>query len=283
MRIISGILNLVGYCILALFLLGAGLISIAIFFASLVVPVIFLWEWSFIGEEKLRVAEKFLIRDNVYEQMIEVSFSPDRDSQTVIAELRQPSRNFLMNPEISYKMNKKLHEFLWHKISSVFVYAPSSTDIARKQIRAIGQGDIPVELSEQEKAVLERDRFSNKHAALIKHTLPQPAASLVTLENCSVESLENWVCQSSVPFFKGNHTSVANFGDGFVIDFETNTSKFSESRVYDGKIIWWLDNQKCPDICFLGTKKELEESSAEAKKRATELLRAIILKNKADD
>ena len=106
MRIISGILNLVGYCILALFLLGAGLISIAIFFASLVVPVIFLWEWGFIGEEKLRVAEKFLIRENVYEQMIEVSFSPDRDSQTVIAELRPPSRNFLMNPEISNKMNK---------------------------------------------------------------------------------------------------------------------------------------------------------------------------------
>ena len=290
MRFITGILNLIGYCILALFFLGAGLISLAVFFASLFVPVLFLWEWDFFGEEKLRIAETFVISDNVYQQMVEVTFSPDRNSQTVIAELKNPSRSFLTNPQIFQKLNMGPSELIWHKITGIFSDEYASTDSAlfsiemtRKHIRAIAEGSAPLKLSEYEKVVIKNAEIRNKHASIIAPELPKPTETLFNLEDCTVENSDNWVCMSALPFIKGKHQSVSNFEGQLVIELASSNRGYPESQIYKGKIKWWLDKQKCSSICSLGTIEQIEQRNAEIRAKASEMLKQIISENETDD
>ena len=73
---------------------------LAIYFALIfVVPVIMfvliLWEWSFIGERNLLISEQFETEDRIFQKMTELSFSTDVTTQSVIVKLESPTRNFL--------------------------------------------------------------------------------------------------------------------------------------------------------------------------------------------
>ena len=76
--------NLLGFVFLAPFAIYFALIFLLSFVGPVVLFVLLLWEWSFIGERNLLLSEQFETEGRIFQKMTELSFSTDVTTQSVV-------------------------------------------------------------------------------------------------------------------------------------------------------------------------------------------------------
>ena len=260
--------NLVSFIFIAPFVIYFAVISIF----PVVIFFLFFWEWSFIGEKKLLISEQFETEGHIFQKMTELSFSPDAATQSVIVKLENPSLNFLKRPYIHEKVSELNFSYFWSKLFGTKI---SMDTIQTKKLDSIIAGKPPVEYTKEEKEYLKKFELHSKNLKILKDRFTPISQRLVSLDNCTVGSKKDWVCQDKLPFLLGLHSYIGVEENDFIIDYKDQNVKFSNHEFFDWKTLWWLQKKKCNNYCFIDTVENWNAKQEELDQLGRELIRQM--------
>ena len=265
--------NLLGFIFLALIGIYFALIFLLSFVGPVVILILLLWEWSFIGERNLLISEQFETEDRIFQKITELSFSTDVTTQTVIVKLESPTRSFFEKPYIHEKVEKLNLSYVWSKLSGTNA---SMDTIIDKQIHSFHKGNSPVEYTDKEKEFLKTWELQSENLKILRDDFTPISQWLVSLYNCTFESQRVLVCQDLLPFLRGSHSYIGSSDNEWIIDYKEQDSEFSNHEFFNWKTLWWFEKRKCRNFCFIETVASWDAKEAEresAIQGLTEMLR----------
>ena len=255
--------NLLGFVFLAPFAIYFALIFLLSYVGPVVLFVLLLWEWSFIGERNLLISEQFETEDRIFQKMTELSFSTDVTTQSVIVKLESPTRNFFEKPYIHEKVEELNFSYVWSKLFGSKVNRDTITD---KQMHSLFKGNPPVEYTDEEKKYLKKWERQSENLKILRDDFTPIFQLLISLDNCTVESQKDWICQDQLPFLRGSHSYIGSSDNEWIIDYKDPVLKFSNYEFFNWKTLWWFEKRKCSNFCFIETVESWD--AKEAKREA---------------
>ena len=247
--------NLLGFVFLAPFAIYFALI----FVVPVIMFVLILWEWSFIGERNLLISEQFETEDRIFHKQTELSFSTDVTTQSVIVKLVSPTRSFFLKPYIHERVEELNFSYVWSKL---FGSKVSINTITSKQLNSFIIGNPPVEYTDKEKEFLKKWERQSENLKILRDGFTPISQLLVSLDNCTVQSQKDWVCQDEIPFLRGSHSYIGSSDNEWIIDYKEQVSEFSNHQFFNWKTLWWFEKRKCSNFCFIDTVQGRKEKKA---------------------
>jgi len=251
--------NLLGFVFLALLGIYFALIFLLSYVGPVVILILLLWEWSFIGERNLLVSEQFETEDRIFQKMTELSFSTDVATQSVIVKLESPTRSFFEKPYIHEKVKEMNFSYFWSKL---FGSKVSINTITSKQLNSFIIGNPPVEYTDKEKEFLKKWERQSENLKILRDGFTPISQLLVSLDNCTVQSQKDWVCQDQIPFLRGSHSYIGSSDNKWIIDYKERGSEFSNHQFFNWKTLWWFEKRKCNNFCFIDTVEDWNAKKA---------------------
>ena len=246
-----------------LVLLGAVAAYFAFLLLSPIVAVtILLWEWDFIGEKRILLSEEFVAENRIFQKMTALSFSVDATTQSVVVKLESPSQSFFQKPYIHEKIEALNFSYVWSKLLKSNV---SMDTITSKKLNSLVVGNPPVEYTNEEKKYLKKWELQSENLQILRDNFTPMSQLLVSLDNCTVTSQEDWICQDQLPFLIGSHSYIGSFNNDWIIDYVPSDYKFSRYKFFNWKTDWWVANKRCSDVCFLETVENFNARTEAAK------------------
>ena len=230
-----------------------------IFVAPVIMFVLILWEWSFIGERNLLISEQFETEDRIFHKQTELSFSTDVTTQSVIVKLVSPTRSFFLKPYIHERVEELNFSYVWSKLFGSKVSMDTITD---KQMHSLFNGNLPVKYTDEEKEFLKKWELQSENLKILRDDFTPISQLLVSLDNCTVESQKDWVCQDQLPFLRGSHSYIGSSDNEWIIDYKEQVSEFSNHQFFNWKTLWWFEKRKCSNFCFIDTVQGRKEKKA---------------------
>ena len=273
--------NLLGFIFLALIGIYFAFIFLLSFVGPAVILILLLWEWSFIGERNLLISEQFETEDRIFQKMTELSFSTDVATQSVIVKLESPTRKFFEEPYIHERVDELNFSYFWSKL---FGQKTNIDAITSRQMRSFIFGAPPIEYTEKEKKYLKKRELQSENLKILRDDFTPISQLLISLDNCTVESQKDWVCQDQIPFLRGSHSYIGSSDNEWIIDYKQHGSKFFNHQFFNWKTLWWFEKRKCSNFCFIETVKSWDANEAKreaAIKGATEMLRRMMKEQKS--
>ena len=246
-----------------LVLLGAVAAYFAFLLLSPIAAVtILLWEWDFIGEKRILLSEEFVAENRIFQKMTALSFMVDATTQSVVVKLESPTRSFFEKPYIHEKVEALNFSYVWSKLVKSKV---SMGTITSKKLDSLIVGNPPVEYTNEEKKYLKKWELQSENLKILRDDFTPMSQLLVSLDNCTVESHEDWICQDQLPFLIGSHSYIGSFNNDWIIDYVPPDYKFSRYKFFNWKTDWWVANKRCSDVCFLETVENFNARTEAAK------------------
>ena len=263
-------------------------VSLMVFLAvgiAVAVPIFTLvllaWEWDYIGEKNFRVSEQFEVEDYVFQRMIEISFTPEQKNQIVFVELVTPSAVSFQDTNIKQRIDKFNFNFLRYQLLKLFGQSEVTEEDIRQREFSSFIDKIPFKLSRQEEIILKISKIQLSNPEIFTPSFHARDKTLMALKDCVVKNNDNWMCKNDVPFLQGP-TSYFGLSNGewltdYTSDFAFHPDKqfFLNDREYSWKTSWWMENQLCGELCFIGTIEHLKGKQAREIALIESLNRAI--------
>lgn len=243
--IFAAVLSLV--VIVPLSLIAIIIILVEVF--GLIIGIFwFAWEWNFLGEQNFLISEYFVVEENIYQKLTELSFTPDVQNQLVFMKLVAPNQH-----SVKFPIRKKKSELF-------------DLDITWK---AIVNKLKPETFLEE----LVLNNLRGQAKSRIWPLLPPENETLVALADCVVKDQNEWMCNSNISFLEGS-TKYIGFSDGnWLTDYTQKAAPYSSHTIFEWKTKWLIESHRCNELCFIDSVEEMERKYDERKRLLDSLLK----------